>query len=134
LGRQLLRCSATEHPDVFAAARVGLGALGVIVEVTLHCVDAFVLRADERPAPLAGAGQVKALSLPAAGGKWPESHRVLTGSLGARRPGLIPHRPPHPHPGAWDPQGGGPHTRLVDAARGRTGADGGRARRVRYGP
>ena len=51
---ELLRCSATEHPDLFAAARVGLGALGVIVEVTLHCVDAFVLRADERPAPLAG--------------------------------------------------------------------------------
>ncbi|HEX6968837.1 MAG TPA: D-arabinono-1,4-lactone oxidase [Micromonosporaceae bacterium] len=49
---EVLRCSATEHPDVFAAARVGLGALGVIVEVTLRCVDAFVLRADERPAPL----------------------------------------------------------------------------------
>ncbi|MGI5211598.1 D-arabinono-1,4-lactone oxidase [Plantactinospora sp. CA-290183] len=51
---ELLRCSAEEHPDVFAAARVGLGALGVIVEVTLRCVDAFVLRAEERPAPLAG--------------------------------------------------------------------------------
>lgn len=49
---ELLSCSATENPDVFAAARVGLGALGVIVEVTLRCVDRFVLRADERPAPL----------------------------------------------------------------------------------
>ena len=43
------RCSATEHPDVFQAARVGVGALGIITEVTLQCVDAFTLRADERP-------------------------------------------------------------------------------------
>ncbi|MEH0844771.1 D-arabinono-1,4-lactone oxidase [Micromonospora sp. CPCC 205711] len=50
---EVLRCSADEHPDVFAAARVGLGALGVLVEVTLRCVDAFTLRAHERPAPLA---------------------------------------------------------------------------------
>jgi FAD-linked oxidoreductase len=50
---ELLHCSADAYPDEFAAARVGLGALGVIVEVTLRCVDAFVLRAHERPAPLA---------------------------------------------------------------------------------
>ncbi|MEV1287766.1 D-arabinono-1,4-lactone oxidase [Micromonospora sp. NPDC049679] len=50
---EVLRCSAEEHRDLFAAARVGLGALGVIVDVTLRCVDAFVLRADERPVPLA---------------------------------------------------------------------------------
>jgi L-gulonolactone oxidase len=49
---ELLHCSATEHPDVFAAARVGLGAVGVLVEVTLRCVDAFVLKADERAVPL----------------------------------------------------------------------------------
>ncbi|MEU4642633.1 D-arabinono-1,4-lactone oxidase [Micromonospora sp. NPDC023814] len=49
---EVLRCSADENPDVFAAARVSLGALGVLVEVTLRCVDAFVLHAHERPAPL----------------------------------------------------------------------------------
>jgi L-gulonolactone oxidase len=49
---EVVHCSATERPDVFAAARVGLGALGVITEVTLRCVDAFVLHADERPMPL----------------------------------------------------------------------------------
>ncbi|MFC4148866.1 D-arabinono-1,4-lactone oxidase [Micromonospora mangrovi] len=49
---EVLHCSADAHPDVFAAARVGLGAVGVLVEVTLRCVDAFVLRAHERPAPL----------------------------------------------------------------------------------
>jgi len=36
-----LRCSATDHPDIYDAARVGLGALGVITEVTLQCVPAF---------------------------------------------------------------------------------------------
>ncbi|MFF5176632.1 D-arabinono-1,4-lactone oxidase [Micromonospora sp. NPDC000316] len=50
---EVLHCSADEHPDVFAAARVSLGALGVLVDVTLRCVDAFVLRAHERPAALA---------------------------------------------------------------------------------
>ncbi|MFG2053984.1 D-arabinono-1,4-lactone oxidase [Micromonospora sp. NPDC048930] len=49
---EVLRCSADEHRDVFAAARVGLGAVGVLVELTLRCVDAFVLRAHERPAAL----------------------------------------------------------------------------------
>ncbi|MFY1618918.1 D-arabinono-1,4-lactone oxidase [Micromonospora sp. WMMD736] len=49
---ELLRCSADENPDVFAAARVSLGALGVLVEVTLRCVDAFILHAHERPAAL----------------------------------------------------------------------------------
>jgi len=34
---------------IFPAARLGLGALGVLVEVTLRCVDAFTLLADERP-------------------------------------------------------------------------------------
>jgi L-gulono-1,4-lactone dehydrogenase len=48
----LLTCDATEHPDVFAAARVGLGALGVIATVTLQCEPAFALAAAEAPAPL----------------------------------------------------------------------------------
>ncbi|MEV4703630.1 D-arabinono-1,4-lactone oxidase [Actinoplanes sp. NPDC049316] len=38
--------------ELFPAARLGLGALGVLVEVTLRCVPAFVLLADERPMPL----------------------------------------------------------------------------------
>ena len=51
---EVLACSATENPDVFAVARVGLGALGIITSVTLQCVDAFMLHAVERPEPLAG--------------------------------------------------------------------------------
>lgn len=48
----LLDCSAGENPAVFAAARVGLGALGVIATVTLQCVPAFALAASEAPATL----------------------------------------------------------------------------------
>jgi FAD-linked oxidoreductase len=47
-----LSCSAGQDPDVFRAARVGLGALGVIAEVTLQCVPAFTLRGVDAPAPL----------------------------------------------------------------------------------
>lgn len=38
--------------DLFAAARVSLGALGAIAEVTLRCVPAFTLRGLDAPAPL----------------------------------------------------------------------------------
>ncbi|MBC7374074.1 MAG: FAD-binding protein, partial [Frankiales bacterium] len=48
----VLTCSASEHPEIFAVARVGLGALGVITAVTLQAEPAFLLRADERPMPL----------------------------------------------------------------------------------
>jgi FAD-linked oxidoreductase len=43
--------SATEQPDLLNAAAVSLGALGVISTVTLRCVPAFQLAADERPMP-----------------------------------------------------------------------------------
>ena len=48
----VVSCSADRRPDLFAAARVGLGALGVISTVTLCCVPAFTLAADERPMPI----------------------------------------------------------------------------------
>jgi L-gulono-1,4-lactone dehydrogenase len=49
----VLHCSAEENPDVFAASRVSVGALGVITSLTLECVPAFLLRAQEMPLPLA---------------------------------------------------------------------------------
>ncbi len=49
---ELLSCDADQHPDVFAAARVGLGALGVITSVTLQCEPAFALAAAEAPGDL----------------------------------------------------------------------------------
>ena len=39
-------------PELFDAARVGLGAFGVLTEVTVPCVPAFLLAADEHPEPL----------------------------------------------------------------------------------
>jgi L-gulonolactone oxidase len=48
----VLECSASENADVFDAARVGLGALGLVSTVTLQCVRAFRLHAVEAPAPV----------------------------------------------------------------------------------
>ncbi|WP_460526693.1 D-arabinono-1,4-lactone oxidase [Flindersiella endophytica] len=45
-------CSESERPDLFAAARLGLGAIGVLTAVTLRCEPAFALRAVEGPMPL----------------------------------------------------------------------------------
>jgi L-gulonolactone oxidase len=45
--------SVDSGSDLFPAVRLGLGALGVLVDVTLHCVEAFTLLADERPMRLA---------------------------------------------------------------------------------
>lgn len=47
-----LVCSAERDPESFRAARVGLGALGVVAEVTLRCVPAFTLCGIDAPAPL----------------------------------------------------------------------------------
>jgi FAD-linked oxidoreductase len=41
-----------DEGDLLRAARVGLGALGVVVAVTLRCVPAFRLRGVDRPEPL----------------------------------------------------------------------------------
>jgi FAD-linked oxidoreductase len=48
---ELLRVSETERPDLLPAVRLGLGALGVLVEVTLQLVPRFVLQAVERNEP-----------------------------------------------------------------------------------
>jgi L-gulonolactone oxidase len=47
-----LECSPERDPETFRAARVGLGCLGVIAEVTLRCVPAFTLHGRDAPAPL----------------------------------------------------------------------------------
>ena len=48
----VLRCSADQEPEVFACARVGLGALGVVSTLTLQCEPAFNLHALEQPMTL----------------------------------------------------------------------------------
>ena len=49
---EFLRVSETENAELLPAVALGLGALGILVEVTLQCVPAFVMHAIDEPAPL----------------------------------------------------------------------------------
>lgn len=44
-----LRASADENPDVFAAGRIGLGALGILTSLTFRVEPIFTLEAHEAP-------------------------------------------------------------------------------------
>ncbi len=44
---EIVRCDADVEPDLLRVARVSIGALGVVTEVTLQCVPAFNLHARE---------------------------------------------------------------------------------------
>jgi len=46
---EVLRCSRAENTEVFALGRVGLGALGVLVDVTFMVEPLFALEAVEQP-------------------------------------------------------------------------------------
>ncbi|HXH36892.1 MAG TPA: D-arabinono-1,4-lactone oxidase [Plantibacter sp.] len=50
----LLTADSEQESDLLPALALGLGAFGILVEVTLQCVPAFVLHAVERPEPLDG--------------------------------------------------------------------------------
>lgn len=45
----VVRASATENPDVFAAARLGLGALGILTSLSFEVEPMFTLEAHESP-------------------------------------------------------------------------------------
>lgn len=45
----VLSCSEKENPEVFAAARVGIGALGIITAITFSVEPTFLLTAREEP-------------------------------------------------------------------------------------
>ncbi|WP_374974826.1 D-arabinono-1,4-lactone oxidase [Microbacterium trichothecenolyticum] len=45
---ELFTVSEDEHPELVPAVALGLGAFGILVEVTLQCVPAFVLHAVEQ--------------------------------------------------------------------------------------
>ena len=49
---ELLHVDEHENADLLPAVALGLGALGILVEVTLQCVPAFVLHAVEQPEAL----------------------------------------------------------------------------------
>jgi L-gulono-1,4-lactone dehydrogenase len=44
-------CTATDSPRLFGAARIGLGALGIVTAVTFRIVPLFLLEAREEPMP-----------------------------------------------------------------------------------
>ncbi|WP_037857471.1 D-arabinono-1,4-lactone oxidase [Streptomyces sp. NRRL S-340] len=48
----VLTCSEKENPEVFAAARIGLGALGIVTAITFAVEPVFLLTAREEPMPL----------------------------------------------------------------------------------
>jgi len=45
----LLTCSENENPEVFASARIGLGALGVVTAITFAVEPLFLLTAHDEP-------------------------------------------------------------------------------------
>jgi len=47
----LLRVSESENAELLPAVRLGLGALGILVDLTLQCVPAYLLHAVETPEP-----------------------------------------------------------------------------------
>ncbi|MFD1658664.1 D-arabinono-1,4-lactone oxidase [Streptomyces caeni] len=47
----VLTCSEQENPDVFASARIGIGALGIITAITFAVEPIFLLTAREEPMP-----------------------------------------------------------------------------------
>ncbi|WP_375383788.1 D-arabinono-1,4-lactone oxidase [uncultured Microbacterium sp.] len=49
---ELLTVNDDENADLLPAVALGLGALGILVDVTIQCVPQFVLRAVEHPEPL----------------------------------------------------------------------------------
>lgn len=48
----LIKCSKTEKKEIFYAAVCGLGALGVIINVTIQCEPAFLLHEQNFPSTL----------------------------------------------------------------------------------
>lgn len=51
-GGDLVRVAPDENAELLPAVALGLGALGVLVDVTIQCVPAFALHAVERPEPI----------------------------------------------------------------------------------
>jgi FAD-linked oxidoreductase len=100
---ELLRVDDEHEPDLVPAVALGLGALGILVEVTLRCVPAFVLHAVERPEPLEGV--LAAIEDRAAGADhfefywFPHTDRAMT-KTNTRLPESAPRHPLSPI-GKW---------------------------------
>ncbi|WP_200171972.1 D-arabinono-1,4-lactone oxidase [Tomitella cavernea] len=93
---EVVTCSAERNPTLFEAARLGLGALGVITTMTIACRNAYVMHAEERPEPLdAVLSDLERIRTSVDHFEfywWPHTHRVLT-KRNTRLPGATPLRP-----------------------------------------
>jgi len=49
---EIVACSPTQQPELFRAAQVSLGSIGIITQVTLQCVPNYKLRLEMRSMPL----------------------------------------------------------------------------------
>jgi len=96
---EVLRVSETERPELLPAVRLGLGALGILVEVELQCVDAFVLRSTDRPRPfdevLDGWGELVAAADHFEFYWWPHTDTAMTQTK-TRLPGDTAFPTPNP--------------------------------------
>ena len=43
---EIIMCSPSENPELFKAAQVSMGLMGIITELTIQCVDAFNLKLE----------------------------------------------------------------------------------------
>jgi FAD-linked oxidoreductase len=92
----ILTVDEHENSDLLPAVALGLGALGILVEVTVQCVPAFVLHAVEHPEPLEPV--LDALDERAAGHDhfelywFPHTDRAMT-KTNTRLPGDAPRHP-----------------------------------------
>ncbi len=89
-------CSAEHNPTLFQAARLSLGALGVLTKMTIDCRNAYVMHAEERPEPLddvlSDLDRIRAAIDHFEFYWWPHTRRVLT-KRNTRLPGSTPLRP-----------------------------------------
>ena len=93
---EVLAIDEGSNADLLPAVRLGLGALGVLVDVTVQCVPAFLLRAHERSADLDAV--LDAFDEHASADHfecywWPGTSRVQT-KTNTRLPRGVPHTPP----------------------------------------
>lgn len=100
---ELLTADETQNPWMLPALALGLGALGILVEVTVQCVSAFVLHAVEQSEDLASVvgtlGERTAAADHFEFYWFPHTDRAMT-KTNTRLPGSAP-RHPLPAVGKW---------------------------------
>ncbi|QNO38917.1 FAD-binding protein [Protaetiibacter sp. SSC-01] len=77
----ILRVNERENAELLPAVRLGLGALGVLVELEIQCVPAYLLKAVEHPEPFEVIDEFRARVEAADHFElywWPHTDRVMT--------------------------------------------------------